>query len=243
MKMKSMSSWFCAVAIFGTASVAMAGAYGEAEQAEEQPRPAPAVAEVAQSQEFAPFAYLAVGGLYGQEFFFGDARQINQTYGWGVNGRVGYRFMPMLAAELLFEDTIEYDADAGRVDPSISHPGLRTANIDRSTWLLEPNLKFFPIQGFCEPFLSLGGGLFHANNGHNNQVEFNPAGHQNPTNLQNGGVNDGYGFAFRFGLGADFYATEHIFIEPEVAYNLPVTSNTDNYRNLSVSLGIGYAFN
>src|SRR5438132_1158059 len=47
MRVKRLSSLFCAVAFCGTASVAMAGAYGEAEQAEEMPHPAPAVAETA----------------------------------------------------------------------------------------------------------------------------------------------------------------------------------------------------
>ena len=52
-----------------------------------------------------------------------------------------------------------------------------------------------------------------------------------------------YGYGMRFGVGADFYATESVFIEPEVAYMLPLTAEVNNYDYLSVSLSIGYAFN
>ena len=58
-----------------------------------------------------------------------------------------------------------------------------------------------------------------------------------------GGVDQGYGFGMRFGIGADFYATEQLYITPEVAYMLPLTEDINNYDYLSVSLGIGWAFN
>lgn len=236
MKMKSVSSLFCAVAIFGTASVAMAGAYGEPEQAEEMPRSAPVAEEVAPADDgFAPFAYLAVGGVYGQGFFEGEAHQINKTYGWGVNARVGYRFIPMLAVELLFEDVIEFDADSGYSDS--------TKNLDRKAWTLMPNVKFFPIEGFCEPYLSVGGGYMYADAGNDNFVDHSSQFNLNPPpTITHGGVKDGSAFAARFGIGADLYATENIFIEGEVAYVLP-TGEAKNFDHLTVSLGLGYAFN
>jgi len=238
MKMKSVSSLFCAVAIFGTASVAMAGAYGEPEQAEEMPRSAPVAEEVAPAEGFEPFPYLAVGGVYGQGFFEKDAHQINKTYGWGVNARVGYRFIPMLAVELLFEDVIEFDADSGGSGES--------ENIDRKAWTLMPNVKFFPIEGFCEPYLSIGGGLIYADSGNDNEVKVantNPGGAKPASPfITHSTVEQGAGFAARFGLGADLYATENIFIEGEVAYVLP-TGEASHYDHLTVSLGLGYAFN
>jgi outer membrane protein W len=230
MKMKSVSSLFCAVAFFGTASVAMAGAYGEPEQAEEMPRPAPVAAQEVAPEGFQPFAYLALGGVYGQGFFEDEVHQINKHYGWGVNGRVGYRFHPMFAAELLFEDVIEFDADSGG-------RGSQN-NIDRKVWSLMPNFKFYPIEGFCEPYLSIGGGLEYADSGNDNRV----VNAQIPIVLH-GRVDQGAGFGMRFGIGADFYATEQIFIAPEVAYVLPITSDVSDYDYLSVSLSVGYAFN
>jgi hypothetical protein len=232
MKMKGLSTVFCAVAIFGTASVAMAGAYGEAEQAEEMPRSAPAVAEVAQSEEFSPFPYISVGGVYGYEQFQDDAHQINRTYGWGVNARAGFRFHEMIAAELLYEHVIEFDSDSGA--------GVST---DRRAWSIMPNVKFYPIQGFAEPYLSVGGGLFRADDGHDWEVISANGGHGVPSTVVKNTVDQGYGFGMRFGVGADFYATDNLFITPEVAYVLPLTSDVDNYNYISASLAIGWAFN
>lgn len=230
MKMKGMSSLFCAVAFFGTTSVAMAGAYGEAEQAEEMPRSAPAAAEVIETEEFSPFPYLAVGAVYSEEFFDGNVRTLHNTYGWGVNARAGYRFHPNVAAELLYENVIEFDADRGT---------------DRGAWTLMPNLKIFLMEGFCEPYLSVGGGLMKSDNdrGITRQEAKDRSDGTFPRPGGYSKVDDGYGFAGRFGAGADFYATENIFIEAEVAYVLPVTSNVEDYDHLNFSLGIGYAFN
>jgi hypothetical protein len=257
MKMKSVSSLFCAVAIFGTASVAMAGAYGEAEQAEEMPRSAPPVAEeVAPVSDFSPYPYIQFGGVYGQEFFEGDAHLVNRSHGWGWNGRLGYRFHEMMAIELFAEHIVEFDSDGGDA-----------RSTDRRAWSLMPNFKFYPMQGFVEPFLSVGGGLFRGDHGHNWQVihatgfpgdlvqddrnhnyndisdQFHrPDGGALGKNSGNG-VDQGYGFGMRFGLGLDIYATEQLFITPEVAYMLPLTGDINNYNYVSVSLGIGYAFN
>ena len=229
MKMKTVSSLFCAAAFFGTASMAMAGAYGEPEQAEEMPRPAPVAEEVAPSAEFKPFPYLAVGGLYGQGFMSGDAHQINKHYGWGWNARVGYRFMEMLAVELLAEQVVEFDADAGG--------GGSTSNNDRKSWTLMPNLKFFPIQGFVEPFLQVGGGLIYSDAGNNNEIVS-----ASPLFTTHGTVDDGAAFGARFGGGLDIYATENLFVETDLAYTLG-TGDAQNFKYLTISVGLGYAFN
>jgi hypothetical protein len=238
MKMKTVSSLFCAVAIFGTASVAMAGAYGEVEQAEEMPRSAPPVAEVAAVEDFSPFPYIQFGGVYGKEFFEGDVHLVNRSHGWGWNGRIGYRFHEMMAIELFAEHIVEFDSDAGG-------GSIRSQSTDRKAWSLMPNFKFFPMQGAIEPFISIGGGLFRGDHGNNWQIvngfptQFDGFGGKSSGN----GVDQGYGFGMRFGLGVDFYATDQLFITPEVAYMLPLTEDINNYDYLSVSLGIGYAFN
>lgn len=209
MKMKTVSSLFCAVAFLGTASIAMAGAYGEPEQAEELPRSVEVAEEVVEFDEFQPFAYGAAAALYAEEFFDGKAKPKNNSYGWGLNLRAGYRFHPNVAIEALYEQVIQFDADQAT---------------DRDTWSLMPNAKIFIVEGFCEPYVSIGAGLMKAN------------AQRTPN------IDDGFGFAGRFGLGADFYATENIFIETEVAYTVP-TNGASNYQYLGVSLGIGYAFN
>lgn len=219
MKIKNMSSFVCAVAFLGTATVAMAGAYGEPGQAEEMPRSAPA-AEVAPSDDFAPFAYGSLGALYAGEFFTNGAKQEHNSYGWGLSARAGYRFHENVAAELLYEHVIEFDADNGT---------------DRRAFSLMPNIKVFPIQGFCEPYLSVGAGLVGVDNQHNVRGD--------GANTGDLGVEDGYGFGMRFGIGADFYATEQIYLEPEVAYVLPLTSDVNEYQYLTAGLSIGYAFN
>lgn len=221
MKIKRISSFVCAVAFLGTATAAMAGAYGEPEQAEEMPRSAPAAAEVAPSDDFSPFAYGSLGALYAEEFFTGSAKQLHNSYGWGLSARVGYRFHPNVAAELLYEHAVEFDADSGT---------------DRRAFSLMPNLKAYFVEGFCEPFAAVGLGLVGVDNTHNNPDGTGPGGGARP-------VEDGYGFGMRFGIGADFYATEQIYISPEVAYVLPLTSEVNNYQYLTAGLSIGYAFN
>jgi outer membrane protein W len=229
MKIKTVSSLFCAAAFFGTASMAMAGAYGEPEQAEEMPRPAPVAEEVAPSAEFKPFPYIVVGGLYGQGFHEGDVHQINKHYGWGWNARVGYRFIEMLAAEIIAEHVVEFDADAGG--------GGSTSNIDRKDATVLANLKFFPIQGFCEPFIEVGGGYMYADAGNNNEIVS-----ASPLITTHGTVDDGSAFGARVGAGLDIYATENVFVEGDVAYTWG-TGDAHNHEYLTISLGIGYAFN
>jgi hypothetical protein len=207
----------------------MAGAYGEPEQAEEMPRPAPVAEEVAPAAEFKPFPYIVAGGVYGQGFMEGNAHQINKHYGWGWNARVGYRFMEMFAAELMAEHVVEFDADAGG--------GGSLSNIDRKAATVLANFKFFPIQGFCEPFLETGIGVMIADSGNNNSIVS-----ATPLITSHGTVDDGVGFGARFGGGLDLYATENLFVETDVAYNLG-TGDADDFRYLTVSLGIGYAFN
>jgi opacity protein-like surface antigen len=208
MKLK-LGSLFCAVAIFGTASLAMAGAYGEPEKPEEVPT-APPVAHAAtetKSDEFTPAPYLAVGGLYSWEIFNGDANGRNPAYGWGVNARAGYRFHPNVAVELLYENFIEYDLDpAGHIND----------------WDVMANAKVFPFPGYCEPFVSVGLGVLGADAPR--------------------GINDGVGFAARFGVGADFYVTENIFLEAEGEYILP-TGDVGNLSSLGLGGSIGYRFN
>ena len=211
MKMTKIGSMFFAVAFLATASVAMAGAYGEAGQPEETAAAAPATAE---GDEFSPFAYAALGGLYSEEFFSGDATPLHNAYGWGLSARAGYRFLPNLGVELLYEHAW-YDADAGT---------------DRSAWTLMPNAKVYLWEAYCEPFVSVGGGVIGADNG------------DGFTDQGLTGVKDGYGFAGRFGAGIDTYATENIFVEAEVAYVL-ATGDASNYDHLNAGLSIGYAFN
>lgn len=228
MKMKSVSSLFCAVAIFGTASVAMAGAYGEPEQAEEMPRPVPVVQEVAPVEEgFSPFGYIAAGGVYAEEFFDGNAGTTHNSYGWGYNLRGGYRFHPNVALEGLFEQ-VWFDGDRYKT----TDPAARGKGSDRNLWQLLANAKVFFVEGFCEPYAAVGIGVMGA---------YDQKTFRQPSNGFQG-TEDGYGFTSRFALGMDLYATENLFIEAEVAYNLP-TGDASNYQYLGMGLGIGYAFN
>ena len=234
MRVKRLSSLFCAVAFCGTATVAMAGAYGEAEQAEEMPRSAPAVAETVQVEEFTPYAYVGAGGVYGWEMFEKGAHMINMDYGWGLNVRLGYRFHPNFAVELFNEDMIEFDGDSG------TNLNEEQGNIDRAVYSIMPAIKIFPMEGFAEPYALIGAGLVIADDGYNNRV-VTAGGHGIPGSTAQP-VDDGMGFGMRFGIGADFYATNNIFITPEIAYVLPLTSNVSTYDYVSFSLGIGYAF-
>jgi opacity protein-like surface antigen len=212
MKKRNLSSLMCAAVFFGSTSLAMAGAYGEPEQPMELPPPAPAPAPVSYAEPMdADYAalgpYLAVGGIYSFEIFSGAADSLNPAYGWGLSARGGYRLHPNFSAELLFENFFGWDTDPVG---------------DVNAWLLMANGKGFLMTGPCQPYISLGLGIFDADT---------PAG-----------VDDGLGFAIRPGIGMDLYFTENLYLEVEGEYVKPF-GDPEDLSSLGIGVGLGYKFN
>src|SRR5688572_12587166 len=80
---KGLSSVVCASVLLGTASLAMAGAYGEPVAPEEGPAPV-AVAPAVVEEERVGYAFIGAGALYAIQNFHCDADDA-----WGYNIRAG----------------------------------------------------------------------------------------------------------------------------------------------------------
>jgi opacity protein-like surface antigen len=208
-----------AVALIGSATYARAGAYGEAERAEEAPASAPPAKMVMEEQEidYARLGpYLGVGGNYAIQLF-DKAGPGNVSNTGGVHVRAGYRFHPNIAVEVLYEWMSEFDND--------SHTPVGPKNTDHfDAWSVSGNLKGYFLTGRWQPYAVIGVGYLDVN------------GHGVPHSADTSGGAD-----MRFGLGMDGYITEHIAIGPEVAYVLPFGS-VENFDMVTVALGLRYRF-
>jgi len=228
MKTKGLVSLFSAALFFGTATLAMAGAYGEPEQPEELPPPPPVVQEApapmppAMGPNYAALGpYLGAGALYAFENFDDDnyspnyedmISSISSGYdvgnSWGFNVRAGYRFHPNFSAELLYEDFFEFDVDPyGHVE----------------AWDLMAQAKGYLSTGQVQPYASVGLGVARG--------EYKDSGFS---------VRE-TDFAMRFGGGLDVYITENLYAEVEGAYLLG-TGDVDGADVVVVGLGLGYKF-
>jgi len=223
-----------ATALIGSATIARAGAYGEPARPEESPAPAPPVA-MQQQEEEVDYArtgpYLGVGGNYAIQQFDnqgpsgtnGAEGNVSNTGGFHV--RAGYRVHPYVAVEALYEYFANFDNDAQH-----QTYGLNTTD-NFSGWSVTANAKGFFLTGRWQPYAVVGLGYMDMN-GHNVRTLAAPA-----TNS----ADPGQGFAMRFGLGMDAYATEHLALGPEVAYVLPF-GGADGFDMVTVALGLRYRF-
>jgi opacity protein-like surface antigen len=211
---KEMITLVCALSLFGSATGALAGAYGEAEQPEEMPAPAPAPAAAVTYEEeedyAAPAFYLGAGGVFAIELFdntggfdFGNSN--------GFNVRAGYRVHRNVAVEALYERYTEFDSDP-------------FGNI--KAWSASANAKVYPITGRWQPYGLVGLGYLGAEAHDNNPLTGSPS--------------DG-GFMMRFGAGMDANITENWQIGPEVAYVLPF-GDVDDLDMVTISGGVRYNF-
>ena len=137
--------------------------------------------------------YVGVGGGIALEDFDGG----NADDSGYVNARVGYRFLDFLAVEGMGEFMPHFNGKSGRY-----------LSADTSIWSGWLNAKVYPtahLTGLVQPYLLAGiGGMWGDTKG----------------GLSTNNINDN-GFAGRFGLGIDFFLTEHVFLTADAAYLLP----------------------
>jgi opacity protein-like surface antigen len=147
---KGLTSVVCASVLFGTASLAMAGAYGEPVAPEEGPAPvavAPAVVEEAP----VGYWYLGAGALFAIDNFHCDADPA-----WGYNIRGGRRINNWVAVEGMFEHPVSDFDDLDIVD------GRGNLNGDLEVWNVTANGKVYPIHGMFQPYALVGAGYGQA---------------------------------------------------------------------------------
>ncbi len=157
---KGLSSAVCATVLLGTASLAMAGAYGEPVAPEEGPAPvamAPAVVEEPPSG----YPYIGAGALFAIDNFDCDVDDA-----WGYNVRAGYRFNDYVALEVMGEHAASNFDDANKVD------GFGRLDGDVSVWNLTVNAKVYPVKGRFQPYLLVGPGYGQADLPHDDNHGF-----------------------------------------------------------------------
>ncbi|MFT4569397.1 MAG: opacity protein-like surface antigen [Hyphomicrobiaceae bacterium] len=218
MKKQYFVALLAMVAVFGTVSVASAGAYGEPEAPTElpapppAPMPAPPVVPVPMPDSGPDYArngfYLIGAGSYAFEDFDGEFSELADDTG-GFNARVGYRFHPNVAAEIEYEwfDDFSKSSDIAEVDEA---------------WALTANAKLYAMTGCIQPYLLLGVGLMSAD------VDVSGSGSTEE-------------FLGRVGLGTDVYVTENIAVTGDATYLIP-TGDLEDLNAIALSLGLMYRF-
>lgn len=220
---KEVVSLVCVFALLGGTTAAFAGAYGEQEQAEELPAPPPPAPAMAPAPEpeidyAAPGAYIGAGGIYAIENFqHTHGLDVDNSSGFQVRG--GYRFLPNLAAELLYQRYTQFDTDP------VGHA---------SGWGLFANVKGIILTGRFQPFALVGLGYASGSQSFRNEKGTAPF----PTNIS---TDDNSAFAMRFGGGLDIYLTPNWQTGFEVAYVLP-TGSLDDAQATTIGWGFNYHF-
>ncbi|MFT4569398.1 MAG: hypothetical protein ACI8TX_000769 [Hyphomicrobiaceae bacterium] len=212
------------VAIFGSVSLASAGAYGDADQPTELPAapppappvvPTPPVVAAPAANYSRPGRYLIGAGSYALEQFSGDFKDVgDDTFGFNV--RAGKRVNDRVAVEVQFES---FDDFSKSDDPDIE------------AWALTANAKIFAMTGCVQPYLLIGAGMLSVNE--------DPIG--GADNVVAAGGRDTEKLLARLGLGTDVYVTENIAVTGDATYLLP-TGDIENFNAIAFSLGLMYRF-
>jgi opacity protein-like surface antigen len=158
---KGIVSVLSASMIMGATSLAFAGAYGEAPEAEEMPQ-AVAAAPMAEPEP-APtgYWYVGVGGIYSIENFHCDADDA-----WGYNVRAGRRINRWVAVEAEWEHPVDDFDDADKVD------GFGRLDGDIEVWNVTANARVYPLDGRWQPYILIGGGYGEADLPHDDNDGF-----------------------------------------------------------------------
>lgn len=131
-----------ALALCGSATGALAGAYGETQEMEETPAASPAAAvEVEEGIDYAATGcYIGAGGSYAFELFdrTGSGSSVADSFGFFVT--TGYRLHPNIAVEARYDHFVEFDLDPGQYDG----------------WALTANAKGYMLTGRFQPYGLIG---------------------------------------------------------------------------------------
>ena len=133
---------------------------------------------------------------------------------YGPEGRVGYRFLPFLAIEGLFQyyPTFDFDTQAGKL-------------AEADGWAATGNLKAFLAPGPVQPYVMAGFGAIELNFKGKNGNSFS----------------DETDMMWRFGGGIDAYITRNIVVYGEYSYNLPI-DDLEDFQYHAISAGLQYRF-
>ena len=164
--------------------------------------------------------YVALQGVYAVENWEnpGGSAVLND---WGVNGRLGYRFLEYWGLEFEYERVLQF-----RVDGGPSHNDLLA---DANVFTL--NAKGFLPFGRVHPYLIAGIGL--------HQSDINDEG--TPLGPLGGGEKGT--FASRLGGGAELYLTHNLVWLTEVTYVLPwLRRDNNDMQYFSLGFGVEWRF-
>ncbi len=163
--------------------------------------------------------YAAVGGVYAIENWDNPGGSAVHN-DWGVNGRLGYRFLRYWALEFEYERVLQFRVDAG--------PGRADLRADANVYTL--NGKAFLPVGRVHPYAIVGFGL--------HQTDIDDAG----TRLGSLGGGESGTFAARLGGGFELYLTEHLVWLTEATYVLPWFRDNNDLQYASLGFGVQWRF-
>ena len=142
----------------------------------------------------------------------------------GFTARAGYRCNERLSTELGIEWLDE-------VSRSVRTPGQgEIATTTTQALFVSSNAKGYLLSGRYQPFVIFGAGTLYVDS-----VTTNTKGSVGKTSNKYSSI------ALRMGGGLDYYITEHIVVDVEASYILPVSA-IDSFKYLSVGVGLQYRF-
>ena len=178
---------------------------------EEAPPPAPAVEPEPDYNKLGP--YLGLGATYYMEHFGNyDFVQFDDT--WGFNARAGWRILPYVAAEAVYEYASNFRAD-------VDFPGEIGENAKIPSNVFTVNAKGILPLGRFQPYASGGIGFIHADVRDTDYEATN--------------------FAGRVAVGSDVFLTECVGLFLEGSYLLP-TSTLSDFNYFGIHFGGKVAF-
>jgi outer membrane protein W len=149
------------------------------------------------------------------EFILGPDIDVKVEDSFGIQGRVGYRFHPHLAAELQVEYLLGFD---------IEIEGLEVLSYETIT--TTSNAKLFLATKDIQPYALVGAGVLYW------KIE---------DSVGVGFSHDAIGPAFRSGGGFDFYFSENVVLNVDATYVIPFR-DTEGLDYLSIGFGVQYRF-
>jgi len=167
--------------------------------------------------------YVGLSGLYAIENFdraFDDSA--------GVSGKLGYRVLPHLAAELRYEWLEGFDSNGAIREFDDPDLDLENGDAEIDTHQATLAAKLFALTGRVQPYALLGAGVLVVN------TELKASKFKKPYEVD-------VGFAARFGAGVDLYASEQVVIDIEASYLVP-TGEVSGEEYGTVGLGLQYRF-
>ncbi len=153
--------------------------------------------------------------------------------GWGVNGRIGYRFHPRVAVQLQGEwiSNFEIATSKGRRE----EPRGKQQIEDIETWVATGDVRFFFLTGRVQPNLSLGIGAMGVD------VKNRSSAGRGGTPSVTSDRSDGTGLAARVGAGLEFVLNRNVVVGLDASYVIP-TGGIQDFDYVSIVFGFGLRY-